>query len=787
MGRILNRLFKSVDERKRLRAENQELRQALLKASRSFVSELKGEPSKMADTVEPFWNYTKLLSYSEINWMLGTAIDKIVMCCTKEGWEFKPKFNFKCICGDEFEAKPEQCPKCGAIQFHEPDKAQLVAIKTLFDKPNPQKTLKDLIKDIIDYNQIIDDYYLEIVPGENGKPAELWSLPAEDIRIKADRKGQFTSDEYFCRKCYSEQEDVNFQDLFYSGKQYAEQSCLKCGEKLTRTAYIQLNNNGKIIARWGEDEIIHGNSRARGHRLYGRPKIISLLAIVEIMYWMEKYQCAAYSFNKAPDSILAIPGMSQQQINDMILQIETFKKKNPHIRKNLTISVPPGSDPKILSTMSPLVDLQAKDMQNFFREAIAIRYGVSLQFMGIQTPGKLGRETEMIEVSYDTIEEVQNGIEETFNQFLLPKFPEITDWYWELVSPKKDDIRRKADIEQIKANTITTLVNIGLDVEIGDNWDLKVSGKPHPPAVQPPAPFGFSQGRGGNISKHNNVLYATFDTNASEFPIQKEELPPRGVAREDAIKNLRALEDTFVTELLTEYETEMSALRSRAATLSYDDTIQEMDRIFERMGEKIEKIANTHAKKIYMAGLKDTASEMKKPAEFEQRDENAIKWMTTRPHGIIPTLTTFGEQQRDIFGGIIRRAYTDPAGLDLDRMVRDMGDAVEGESWKMERIARTETTRISNSGRISAWEKFAPEDEYDWVIASVGKTLHENKPCPLCRAIAEGGSGKVWGAIKQFHGNPYRIGELRDLTNGFVPHANCGCTVVRRIKALEVE
>ena len=48
-----------------------------------------------------------------------------------------------------------------------------------------------------------------------------------------------------------------------------------------------------------------------------------------------------------------------------------------------------------------MVDLEAKEMALFHREAIAITYGVSLQMLGIQTPGKLGNEQEQVTFGED--------------------------------------------------------------------------------------------------------------------------------------------------------------------------------------------------------------------------------------------------------------------------------------------------------------------------------------------------------------------------------------------------
>ena len=95
---------------------------------------------------------------------------------------------------------------------------------------------------------------------------------------------------------------------------------------------------------------------------------------------------------------------------------------------------------------------------------------------------------------------------------------------------------------------------------------------------------------------------------------------------------------------------------------------------------------------------------------------------------------------------------------------------------KLERIARSETTKISNNGRSNQWVQFADPSrkEYYWIIA------RDARVSDLCKAIANGGTEKLWGKPKIFPGNPYTLDELKYYTADFLPHPNCRSTVVRK-------
>lgn len=443
---------------------------------------------------EPLVDTRLLIWAAENNWMLGTAIDKVQIETTKEGWEWKPKFVAKCnSCQTTYdEVEPDVCENCGGNDFAKPNKKQLKYINQLFEKPNTDqdgrvtKSFIDILSDLCHYNQTIDDYYLETSLNRWGNPAEIFPLSSEQIRIAVDD----TTKEKFCPNCYE-------PDQTYSDKKTI---CPKCGGELKDTMYVQLEGNTKNIeARWDSKSVLHSNSRAWGNRVYGIPKIWSVWAVAQTLKWMEYYNWSAYSQNKMPDSFIFFPGMSTMQVNKMIEEVVTFKEANPQVKKSVWMGSDAGGVPINVQTMFSLKDMMSVEMAHFYREAIAIRYGVSLQMVGIETPGKLGNSETSAGVSYDTIVETQRQLSEFINSKLVPLFvyPEpITDWEFSLISPQKEDKQADATLKATNIAGVVSLRASGIDAILNEHtFDIEIRDQPAPKDNMPFDPMTFSKAR----------------------------------------------------------------------------------------------------------------------------------------------------------------------------------------------------------------------------------------------------------------------------------------------------
>lgn len=118
---------------------------------------------------------------------------------------------------------------------------------------------------------------------------------------------------------------------------------------------------------------------------------------------------------------------------------------------------------------------------------------------------------------------------------------------------------------------------------------------------------------------------------------------------------------------------------------------------------------------------------------------------------------------KDVDDAIINYFDTQDKGIDdLKRDIRDIYDGPSSQDYRFERIARTETARLRNTGYMNEARKRG-----DTLFQWVGPT--DSKTTKICLSIKSG--------------NPYNYGQLESATNGFLPHINCrhAPTVARRV------
>lgn len=479
------------------------------------------------DLWQPFFEPRFLMLAYVMNWMLQASINKVVDEVTKEGWEFEPLFAYRCDkCGINYdeeprrtgsaytgEARPEveegnvpleeagkpqppECEQCGG-PVRRPDKSQLKEINELLASPTHVsggfvgKSFKDILKETVMYNQTIEDVYWEIIPSLDGQPAEINPLPGEYIRIVVDGR-----EKYFCPYCFIKKArleprpygnymyNVNYAALEPIPAErmggigpFRPMKCPDCNSDMKIGKYIQINDGFNVVSVWSEDEVIHHNSRAWGSRRYGIPKTIAVYTLARILYFQENYQEAKYSQNKLPEKAIAFPDMTQKAIQETIESLAEWWVVNPHAPRTLFLAA--QQPPVVVDFGLKFQDTQAKDMALYYREAISMVYGVSLTMLGVQQPGKLGEETEQVEVSFDTIEEVQNIIEDMVNNRLVPRFrkvvlegmlrPTITDWRFALKSPKKDDLQRRAQLQSANVGIFQQVLSLGAKVRMSED------------------------------------------------------------------------------------------------------------------------------------------------------------------------------------------------------------------------------------------------------------------------------------------------------------------------------
>lgn len=715
----------------------------------------------------PLRNPKELVSLVTKEWMVGTAIDRRVTEVTREGYEFALKEG---IDNTQREAL---------------EKAELTGIKgikALFEKPNDDGhdqvafPMKDVIKSVAWYHIVTADAFIEVLPDVLGRPTQLYPLPSEYMRERMPDKPK----QLFCPKCYK-------PDTIYGE---GEMACRECGGPIVETVWAMVDDGDKVVARWTHGEIVHHQPRAYGGRKRGFSTVERVWYIAQILRWMERYQFSAYANNTSADKIIACPKMSQGDVNAMFGEITAQKQDKPYIRKNLVIGV--TEPPQVIDLLDSLVDLDAVNLAQFYREAIGINFGVSLTMLGIQTPGKLGKETEIMEASYDTIEEDQADIEEFFNTRILSLFKEIKSFEFVLKSPKKDDLLRKAQIESLQAQTLKQLQDCGAIARLDKDGEIEILGWKEAEPVRPLPGVPFSPPapdtvRPGEVSPPNPLVEPTEEVTVEDLGPGvapglgglsvhkgvKKQLTPRDLPKGEVPAGISKAERELDAKMA---DIQATVARKIAAATTQAQLQTAINQAMTDLETKLAREALAFERSYYQEVLEREASKEGWDPAFQQVDEDALDYLSRDPHGMIVALDNYSKKQRAMIIEVFQRAEKSPEGLALGDLKKELADFLDKTPWELSRIARTETTRITNLARMNRWTKVgAPEDRYELVIA------RDERVCEHCRAVAEGGTIEVNGLLKAFHGNPYTFSEMRNIGgDGTIHGPNCRCAWARK-------
>ena len=216
--------------------------------------------------------------------------------------------------------------------------------------------------------------------------------------------------------------------------------------------------------------------------------------------------------------------------------------------------------------------------------------------------------------------------------------------------------------------------------------------------------------------------------------------------------NIQKMEDTF-TELKKNHDLELEILKANDAQ---EDTYQvkrfknELNKIFE---EEIAKILNStdkfaghemevftkkcldtaifkmeahtrrHLEMSYREGQKYVGELVGKAIDFSKVDKAALHAITSR-NVLWQSYDNLSKSTSEKFNEVIKRGFADPTTYSIPNIVKDMRTIADNESYRLERIARTESHVAAMTGREISFQKSDPNNEnlYTWAIKKDSRT-----------------------------------------------------------------
>lgn len=718
-----------------------------------------------------------LVTMTDVVWIVGAAVDRIVDEVTKGGYRFDGKFGAKCLnCGSEYAVEPQLCEAegCFSTEFRPPDPQQLEGgswadggVKGVMERPNWDqvgrvvKTMKDLLKDWAYYLIVIDDWDCELVRDFLNRPRQMWSMNSEFIRRFEDPAVSIGN--WFCPSCLrqggvAESTYTDVPDLL----------CPKCESPLLRTAWAQVDDRDKIRMVWAAEEIAHGQARARGFRVHGRSKVLSVWAMGQIQYWQERYEWARLSMNKAPDALITVEGMDQSEVDDMVDELEGWKEEHPEYKYIEWMGLGTGGDTggRNVNLIRVAGELTGEDMvtsSRWYMEAVAMRLGVSPAALGQQVAGQLGQPEEVLQVSFDTIEEVGSQLEEFFNTKLLPAWPEVTDWVFRINPPAPESEKDKAEEAIAWGNAVRVLRDAGakvrLDPQADFDWPVEIVDWP----IEEPAPAeGLLPGVPPGEVEEPRIPPPTL--------MRKARLPPRNAPPEDAAPGLRKAEEELLVELSTRFDKAVRDLRAASGrTPDEREMRQALGRVMGGLRNEFEKVGSEAILSIYGLGVEAAESKDELPAAFTGRDDAIVGFLRRNPNALAGSLSKVVDDFEGVMGESIRDSLD--RGVDTGTAIREATEALGEKTYLVERVIRDQTTSIVNQARLQQFEKYGrPEDRYALITAGDRRVDRE------CLEIAF----EDPDTRKKL--KTYTLSELKGVLIDGRVHIGCRCTVRRDVE-----
>jgi len=439
----------------------------------------------------PRVDYVTLVEWARNNWVLRRVFNAIIRECTRNWGHIEPKFRMKCEkCGTEFQSVVDKCPICKVKKYlREPSAAQKKRLELLTTKPSPDRTFYEFIRSTLFYLLATDDFYWSIVYKHVAGKGETGYI-AEEVHVEhpgyifpiGDERGYLGGYQYFCPRCYYS-EKYKGQDLVWDIRQESLRvqeskifKCPICGEIMVQTCYVQ-EVAGKVIARFGRNEIVHGSMSRLPPELFGNSKLISLVKILETLNAIDDYQLEVHTEGKI-GGLLVFPGLDQDRVGQILQDVKAEREEltqrdletGEYESKKRTALIFVGLEEGDKPVKIPFIDeeeaKQTLEYYQLYMNAVDSVYGLDTT-ISTRKRGSTREVRTKIEVKRETAQEYQRLIEETLNNELLPLFG-ITDWKW-VFNPleSKDKLRDAEVLHQTMAAAVTAR-NAGFNVKFQD-------------------------------------------------------------------------------------------------------------------------------------------------------------------------------------------------------------------------------------------------------------------------------------------------------------------------------
>ena len=201
----------------------------------------------------------------------------------------------------------------------------------------------------------------------------------------------------------------------------------------------------------------------------------------------------------------------------------------------------------------------------------------------------------------------------------------------------------------------------------------------------------------GQPDAYTNELYSWADSQLEKAEARVEKVGP---------ENAKVLGQRVESRLYTTLQGEIEDyLNSLVGTESEEEILTEVHNLLNKWQAGSVPLVESTFKSLFTRGFIAGAIASGFPGKLGSNDVNALKVLEGGKYRIGESIKLFRDDAVKEFSKIISEAYTPEGTFSLDSLVSKMKEAVPAQRYKLERIARTETSQVSNIGRLWAWNE----------------------------------------------------------------------------------
>ncbi|MBI2069441.1 MAG: phage portal protein [Elusimicrobia bacterium] len=282
-------------------------------------------------------------------------------------------------------------------------------LQEFFANCNPNDTLVEILDDLARDVYVFGNAFLEVVYGPNGKPREMWSLDATNMRVKADDHGAIMG--------------------------YLQ---------IPRFATSR-SQSGKV--EFAPKEVIHFKLGTKGATLYGLSPLASLILPITVDKYAQVYNRAFFVNGAKIRGAIIMKDATPEQV-ERNQEYMKARAQNPDLSHS-DLVLEGDIEFKQISTNQK--DMEFLELREFTRNEILAVYGVPPGKVSIIETGNIGAGTgeHQTQTFYEeTILPFQMRVAEKITKHVIRQGFGITDWAFQF-NKRSIDEKDQAEIFNI--------------------------------------------------------------------------------------------------------------------------------------------------------------------------------------------------------------------------------------------------------------------------------------------------------------------------------------------------